>query len=406
MFNENFLFTKHELRTRENHNDFLDYSLQNSLTNYKGIKFNSIFNELKYFHVCENGLPPCIGHDIFEGVVAYDMFLFAIEFMSEFSLSVEFINKRLNEFKYSTADSKDKPCEINIKNKRLCGHAIQNWNFLRLFPVIFKDYFDKDSQICKIIVLLHKVVELICAPRITHNQIFYMNDIIEDYLESRKNMFSSVPLRAKHHFMLHYACLTMRFGPLIRLWTMRFESKHSYFRQSAQHGRNFVNITKSLAERHQLLQAYLATGPIYQELILESVATAFQVYLFDLKVQNCILDSLGELHKNALYSEKVLFRGIEYKQNMFIVISRLEKNLIFGKLLFMLIVNNDIYFVIKMLVSHLCAQTNLYFINPNQKEEFKCIPNSDILDYYPLHGYMNFSNIIIPLKHAIIDNFV
>lgn len=58
-----------------------------------------------------------------------------------------------------------------------------------------------------------------------------------------------------------------------------------------------------------------------------------------------------------------------------------------------------------MLVSHLCAQTNLYFINPNQKEEFKCIPNSDLLDYYPLHGYMNFSNIIIPLKHAITNNF-
>lgn len=34
-----------------------------------GVKFDSIFNELTYFHVCQPGLPPCLGHDLFEGVV-------------------------------------------------------------------------------------------------------------------------------------------------------------------------------------------------------------------------------------------------------------------------------------------------------------------------------------------------
>ncbi|KAF7648410.1 hypothetical protein LDENG_00157310, partial [Lucifuga dentata] len=31
----------------------------------KGIKVNSIFSALKSFHVCQPGLPPCVGHDIF-----------------------------------------------------------------------------------------------------------------------------------------------------------------------------------------------------------------------------------------------------------------------------------------------------------------------------------------------------
>lgn len=41
-----------------------------------GIKFDSSFNELSFFHVCQPGLPPCIGHDLFEGIVASDLVLF------------------------------------------------------------------------------------------------------------------------------------------------------------------------------------------------------------------------------------------------------------------------------------------------------------------------------------------
>jgi len=48
-----------------------------------------------------------------------------------------------------------------------------------------------------------------------------------------------------------------RFGPLVRHWTMRFEAKHSYFKQLAHSMGNFVNICYSLTTRHQLLQCYL-----------------------------------------------------------------------------------------------------------------------------------------------------
>lgn len=29
-----------------------------------GVKFDSVFNTLKYFHVCQPGLPPCLGHNL------------------------------------------------------------------------------------------------------------------------------------------------------------------------------------------------------------------------------------------------------------------------------------------------------------------------------------------------------
>ncbi len=41
----------------------------------QGVKFDSPFNSLKHFHVC-TGLPPCLGHDLFEGVVSNDLALY------------------------------------------------------------------------------------------------------------------------------------------------------------------------------------------------------------------------------------------------------------------------------------------------------------------------------------------
>uniref|UniRef100_A0A8C9ZBY0 Uncharacterized protein n=1 Tax=Sander lucioperca TaxID=283035 RepID=A0A8C9ZBY0_SANLU len=46
------------------------------------------------------------------------------------------------------------------------------------------------------------------------------------------------------------------FGPLIALWTMRFEAKHSFFKQVARHTNCFKNITRSLAIKHQFMLAY------------------------------------------------------------------------------------------------------------------------------------------------------
>ena len=49
-------------------------------------------------------------------------------------------------------------------------------------------------------------------------------------------------------------CLT--FGPLVRYWTMRYEARHHFFKRLAQNIGNFINLSYTLALRHQLLQCY------------------------------------------------------------------------------------------------------------------------------------------------------
>lgn len=40
------------------------------------VKLDAAYNQLSHFHVCQPGLPPCLGHDLFEGVIAYDLPLY------------------------------------------------------------------------------------------------------------------------------------------------------------------------------------------------------------------------------------------------------------------------------------------------------------------------------------------
>lgn len=181
---------------------------------------------------------------MFEGIVAYDLQVFIIKFAQETSFPINQINNNMSKFSFGIVENKDKPAAVSIKHKKLGGHAIQNWNYLRFFPVTFFDYMTPETTCKKLIVLLHKVCELNCAPRISVKQVHYMQEIIIEYLEKLFDAFPDISLRAKHHFILHYPALTLKFGLLIWMWTMRFESKHSYFKKSAHRCQNFLNITK------------------------------------------------------------------------------------------------------------------------------------------------------------------
>ena len=106
------------------------------LLHYQGIKFNSIYNELQFYHVCNPGLPPCLGHDLFEGVLQYDLALF-LSYLVKVQkwFTFDFLNQAIAKFRYRGSDSNDKPNTISDKGKKLGGHAV--WRMQYIFFVLF-----------------------------------------------------------------------------------------------------------------------------------------------------------------------------------------------------------------------------------------------------------------------------
>lgn len=78
----------------------------------RSVKVNSVFNTLESFHVCQPGPPPCQGHDIFEGVLAYDVALLQYFIKKKKWITDSLLNRRIKQFKYKGFDALTKRCQL------------------------------------------------------------------------------------------------------------------------------------------------------------------------------------------------------------------------------------------------------------------------------------------------------
>ena len=246
--------------------------------NVMGIKRNSIFNSLDFFHVCSPGLPPCIAHDLFEGVVATDVMLIIRYFTASRWFSEDDINRRILDFPYLKTDAISKPVPIKTTATRLVGNASQNWCFLRLFPLLVYDKVkDTSNPVWEMLLVLRTVVERVCAPVLDNDDIAMLSLAVDEYLCIRRQCFPDAAIYPKHHFMTHYAYLVTQFGPLANLSTLRFEGKHSYFKRVVQRKKNFKNVAFMLLRNHQMRQAFLLNSRYYDDDLIYDEQDSFPV---------------------------------------------------------------------------------------------------------------------------------
>ena len=374
----------HEPRTIESYNRAVDQADIDK--NFEGVKFNSVFNELNNYHVCSPGLPPCLGHDLFEGIVAYDLLLYVRYFIDHGWFTLKQLNRRIENFKYSPADRTDKPCTISTKNTKLPGGACQIWNFLRLFPLLIEDKIvstEDDTWI--LLLLLSEIVEIICSPTIHKAILPYLETLIFNYLSERQSLFPGVKLRPKHHFTSHYPQLILEFGPLIKVWTMRYESKHRFFKRVVRYSLNFINIIKSLSIKHELLQSYIRLGADIrlQSQVYNSID--FQPHLFNADIQRAITNA-GLTH-SIQQCTKAIIKGTTYSQGQIVVLRQrgYRYDIILGKICMILCYMEEIYALFELIANEFVPHLNAYKLG--KINSYECQRLCNIIDYKPLHIY-------------------
>ncbi len=368
-----------------------------------GVKFDSVFNQLKYYHVCQPGLPPCLGHDLFEGVVSVDLAMYIKHLVTvgkHFTYGQ--LNRTISQFTYLGSDANNKPCEVKTDGEKLGGHAAQNWCLLRLFPILIGDRIKNplDDEVWQLCLKLREIVDLICAPKIHTNQVAYLKILIEEYIQLRTATFPEKTLKPKHHYLVHYPELILWFGPLIRLWLLRFESKHSYFKQCARKLHNFKNLCSTLAERHQLLQAYLHAGSLFPPTLQMGQPSKFDDQLYQIGIQRAV--SLKGLHpEHTIETPSVTFKGTLYKRGMTVVVDQNDTGYLFGKILLILINESDVHFVVQQYQSVPVVDLGVYCLQSSSEAQYQCLTVDKLADYYPLSGYTQFGLNLVALHHSV-----
>jgi hypothetical protein len=182
------------------------------------------------------------------------------------------------------------------------------------------------------------------------------------------------------------------------------ESKHSYFKRKARSSGQYVNITKTLAEGHQLLQAYLSAGVR----VSSSISSSGDNIMFDPRLYSQAIATAAELalDANCTYfcSFHICKNGTEYVKDLLVVLRREESDLVFGKIMLCLFdAINNLFLIVEECRAEYVGHLGLYAMTQTREKLISAVSYFDLLDYYPLPEYKCGSLSVVALKHAILD---
>ncbi|KAJ8666408.1 hypothetical protein QAD02_008070 [Eretmocerus hayati] len=268
-------------------------------TMVKGVRSLSCYDSsLHHVKVCGPGLPSCIDHDLFGGIVPKDMYLMITYFVRKRWFKYGLLNYRLNDFKFDYDPSICIPEIEANRSKKLVDTSSQMRRLMIIFPVAMEDHVkNEEDPVWKMLLVLRDVCCYANAPGCSNEQLCVFRDHLTEYLELRLELFKNIPILRKHEFLMHLVQQIYHFGPMESLYTRRFESKHKYFKRIIAILQNFKNVPLFLAKKHELYQcsftnqfASLAEAPKKVEYNPETMI-ALKVWSCDRSIKRAVLIS-------------------------------------------------------------------------------------------------------------------
>ena len=249
-------------------------------------------------------------------------------------------------------------------------------------------------------MLLNEIIEIVCSPEIYVSVLPYLKVIIDEFLLLRKTLFPKAPLRPKHHYLKHYCELILKYGPLIKVWTLRFESKHMFFKGLIRRLQNFLNVTKTMSEKHELRECLIRLGADLRTDTDFTDISEFNVYLYHEKIQNCIPRHL--LLQKLYHCSSVTTMGTTFDKSQIIPVAQdnYQLDIKFGKICFFIINGQTVYAIVQMLESNFIPSLRVYEIGC--KNLYKCIPLNSLGNIKPMYQYVLADMICLKPKTGFV----
>lgn len=341
-------------------------------------------------------------HDLFEGVVPLEIALCLRLFIHNKYFTLEELNKCIKEFPYKWSDKTNAPQLVPVnfaQRKSVGGNAHENWALLRLLPLMVGSKIPEADPAWELLLVLRDIVELVVNQVHTEETIFFLDSKISEHKHRFLMVFPEQRLIPKHHFLEHYPELIRAYGPLVSLWTMRFEAKHSFFKRVVRHTRSFRNILLSLAMKHQLLLAYnqhdsRAVRPLLQATTLSTM----DVSVLREDIQEALQAKFpGETCVQI--AKSVCYRGTKYTSGMIVAYGSTGGLPDFGELIQIVVLKGNVGFIVKGVTAWSIEHLRSYVLE--KTGPVKVIEAAELSDTFPLISYICGGTTIMTLKCSI-----
>ena len=166
-------------------------------------------------------------HVLLEGSVQYELRYILEQFFNDGQIIVPQLNSLFDNFNLGYLE------ESNIfggnVHYKLRQTAEQAHIFLKYLPFALDEYIDKENPYYKLMTQLLLIVHICFAPVISKKSIGKLKDLIEMHLKKFKELFPTVNITPKMHYMIHIPQQRLQLGPMLRSSCIRLEAKHNYF---------------------------------------------------------------------------------------------------------------------------------------------------------------------------------
>lgn len=371
-----------------------------TLTHCYGVKkVCPLTNKLKHFHFT-TGYPPDIAHDLFEGVIPVELALCLSVLVKKKYFTLSELNEAIAFFPYKWTDKANSPHAIPenfAKRQSVGGNMHENWALIRLLPFLIGSKIPLGEPAWQILMNLKDIVELVVSLVHTAETIGYLDSKNSEHRHQFLELFPHERLLPKHHFLEHYPQLIECFGPVVGLWTIRFESKHSFFKRVVRHTPNFKNVLLSLATRHQLMIGYhLHASPEKTSLYVNKVSN-MQLELLHVDVQQAIRNISNQA--SVPLTTSVTYCGTVYKVGMILPYGCTGGLPDFAEIMQIVILDKSISFIVKTFSALYDEHLRSYYLQSSG--DVRLVELKALCDWYPLAAYRLGQNRLVTLKHHI-----
>lgn len=215
----------------------------------------------------------------------------------------------------------------------------------------------------------------------------YLESKISDHRKLLLDTFPDFKFLPKHHFTEHYAHLTRCFGPLVGLWTMRFESKHSFFKKVVHDVHNFKNVLLTLSCKHQQTMAYyLDDQNLFKPKLYIGSVDRVKISSLEEKLRTAIGEKYPHQDTVSLAKDIHLF-GILYVKGMIVSAGQCSGLPDFNKIRSIVVNFEKVSFVTTKLSSWYMEHYRSYQVTDSSYPEIEILDPEALNDYHPLTEY-------------------
>lgn len=283
-----------------------------------GLMENLIFNNLSYFHCCNNKSVD-IMHDFYEGICHYDLCNIILYFIQKNCFTLDQLNNRISSFPYNKYETQYIPKIITIeklKSNSLKMTAREMMSFVNFFGLMVGDLIEIDDPAWILYITLLKILDILMSSHFYPGTLDLLRNLIANHNQYYLNLFGC--LKPKMHIATHYITCIEEFGPPRQYMSFRCESKHKEFKAYANAISCRKNLLLSLAAKYQLLFSYQCLRgwkdnqlDVSKQWKISSAHTSvFPEFAFF----------------NSFY--KIIFKGTVYEKGMYLLIEN-ENTLIY-----------------------------------------------------------------------------